>query len=129
MNRTLLFLLIAYVLLIFAVSTMQFAHPPGPEFQMKDKLVHMAEFTALGLLLFAAFRFSVSPSKLATFVFLVVVGMTVGAIDEMIQSQTPGRSMDIFDWVADSLGTSIGVWVGMFTPLGQKIRWRGGNAA
>jgi VanZ family protein len=129
MNRSLLFLLIAYVLLVFAVSLVRFADAPGPEFQMKDKLVHTAEFITLGLLLFGAFRWSIGPSKLATFVFLLTLGMTVGAIDEMIQSQIPGRNMDIFDWIADSLGTAVGVGVCVFTPLGRRTRARGGNVA
>ncbi len=129
MNRMLLFLLIAYVLLVFTVSSIRFAHPPGPEFHLKDKLVHITEFAVLGLLLFRAFRWSVSPSKLATFVFLLALGMTVGAMDEMIQSQVPGRSMDVFDWLADSLGTAVGVGVWVFTPLGHRSREHGGNAA
>jgi VanZ family protein len=35
------------------------------------------------------------------------IGMAIGASDERFQLLIPGRSCDLFDWLADSLGVAL----------------------
>jgi VanZ family protein len=112
-NRLRILALILYVLLIFFVSSRSGLTPPGPDFAMKDKLAHYCEFLVLGLLLFSSIGWTVSRSRIATFLFLVAVGVSIAAFDELLQSYIPGRQMDLLDWLADAAGVATGIFVGM----------------
>jgi len=110
--------LIGYVLLIFSLSTRAYMKPPGPEFHYKDKVAHLCEYSVLGMLLWGALGARSERSERAralTLLMLVAIGASVGATDEMIQGFVPGRSKDIFDWIADTIGVSIGVSAFLFT--------------
>jgi VanZ family protein len=109
-----------YVVLIFIASSIPTLTPPGPKFAYKDKLAHIAEYMVLGGLLFKGVGFRVSRSRLVTFGFLLAVGASVGALDELYQSYIPGRNMDVYDWYADLLGASTGIGVFVFTALSRK---------
>jgi VanZ family protein len=67
--------------------------------------VHTAEYALLGFLLARALgrdRFAIA----------VVVGSLYGASDEYHQTFVPGRSgNDLGDWIADTIGTALGVLV------------------
>jgi VanZ family protein len=104
-------LLILYVLLIFFVSSRPYLQPPGPDFKLKDKVAHLAEYTVLGALLFGNIRWMVSRSRLTTFLFLFAIGVSVAALDEMFQGYIPGRRTDITDWLADAVGVALGIIV------------------
>jgi VanZ family protein len=112
--------LILYVLLIFFVSSRTSITPPGPDFVMKDKLAHFGEYFVLGLLLFGGIGWTVSRSRLMTFLFLFAVGTSVAAMDELLQSYVPGRHMDLFDWVADTAGIAAGVAIGVLGGSAKK---------
>jgi VanZ family protein len=111
-----------YVLLIFFVSTRSQIYPPGPDFELKDKLAHFGEYFVLGLLLFGGIGWTVSRSKVATFLFLFAVGVSVAAFDELLQSYVPQRKMDFFDWVADAVGVAAGVALGIAVGMAAKRR-------
>ena len=117
MTRLRILALILYVLLIFFVSSRESITPPGPDFIMKDKLAHVGEYFVLGLLLFWGIGWTVSRSRIATFLFLFAVGVSVAALDELLQSYIPGRRMDLFDWLADAVGIATGVALGRDEPL------------
>ncbi len=120
MTRLRIFTLILYVLLIFFVSSRSGITPPGPDFVMKDKLAHFGEYFVLGLLLFVGIGWTVSRSGLITFLFLFAVGVSVAALDELLQSYIPGRNMDLYDWFADAAGVAVGVGMGILTGLGTR---------
>lgn len=126
LTRLRLLTLICYVLLIFFVSTRTNVHPPGPDFPLKDKLAHFAEYFVLGILLFGGIGWTVSRSKAATFLFLFAVGVSVAALDELLQSYIPERTMDIYDWIADAAGVAAGV--GLCVAIGVGRRFRGPRA-
>jgi len=113
-----------YVLLIFAVSSIPSLTAPGPDFVPKDKIAHVAEYFILGVLLFKGVGWTVSPSRAATFGFLVAVGASIGALDEIYQSFVPGRMMSILDWYADVAGVAVGCGVFVFTRWGRHPRER-----
>jgi VanZ family protein len=114
--------LICYVLLIFFVSTRTSVHPPGPDIPLKDKLAHFVEYFVLGLLLFGGIGSTFSRSKIATFLFLFAVGVSVAALDELLQSYVPERTMDVYDWVADAGGVAAGVGLSVAIGMGRRSR-------
>ena len=113
-----------YVLLIFVVSSIPSLTAPGPEFVPKDKIAHFAEYFILGVLLFKGIGWTVSPSRAATFGFLLAVGASIGALDELYQSFVPGRMMSVYDWCADAAGVAIGAGIFVFTRWGKHPRER-----
>jgi len=119
-NRRSVLLVVGYVLLIFIVSSIPSLTAPGPDFIPKDKIAHLVEYSILGALLFKGFGWSVSRSRLATLAFIVAVGASIGALDEIYQSFVPGRMMSIYDWAADATGTALGAGLFVFTPLGKR---------
>lgn len=122
MTRLRVPLLILYVLLIFFVSSRPNLQPPGPSFLMKDKVAHFGEYFLLGVLLFGGIGWTVSRDKAITFIFLVAVGVSVAALDEMFQGYIPGRKADILDWVADAIGVTCAISILVFTGIGKRRR-------
>ena len=80
------------------------SHVPGPDVAGLDKVVHLLAF---GLLATAIYR--LLPRRMGWLVVLVV--SLFGASDEWHQSFTVGRSVEVADWVADTLGGAIAVVV------------------
>ena len=78
-----------------------------PAFFLHDKLLHATEYAVLGGLLVHALRFAgvrPRPALIAS----VVLASAFGATDEFHQSFVPGRSADVADWAADTLGAAVG---------------------
>ncbi len=86
--------------------------PLGPWFWQKDKFEHAAYFLITGLLAVRAARFGEGWSRGKTAVFLVLVGLLWGCSDEIHQSYTPGRDVDIGDVLADMAGVAFAVAFG-----------------
>lgn len=125
LTRLRILALILYVLLIFFVSSRSGITPPGPDFAMKDKLAHFVEYFILGLLLYANIGWSYSRSRVLTFLFLFTVGVSVAALDELLQSYIPGRHMNFFDWLADAIGIALGVGIGVMTRRSRQRKVAG----
>ena len=117
-----LFFALIYVALIFIASSIPSLKPPGPDFVPVDKIAHVVEYFILGVLLFKGIGWTMSRSRAATFGFIVTVGVSIGALDEIYQSYVPGRMMSILDWYADALGTAAGSGLFIFTGLGSHAR-------
>jgi len=109
MSRTGTILLVAYVVLIFTISTRPNLKPPGPNFANKDKVAHLIEYGILGVLLVRAFGAGVPGSRWTVLLFLLAIGASVAASDEMVQGTVPGRSKDVLDWAADVTGLAVGI--------------------
>jgi VanZ family protein len=74
-----------------------------------DKLQHLLAY----LILSASFVFWFSPDqrrfhRLRTFLLLVGISSLYGVIDELHQFYVPGRDCNVWDWIADTLGASLG---------------------
>lgn len=105
-------LAIAYVVLIFAVSSIPGSVLRVPVFRLSDKLAHAAEYTGLGLLLTAAYRRMLAPDRLRWLAPCVIAtGFAVGAADELYQNTVPGRAVEFLDWVGDAVGVLVGFWL------------------
>jgi len=76
-----------------------------------DKLLHAGGYALLAFL-YARALSGEGVALRATIVGAVVLTSLYGASDEIHQSFTPMRNMDISDWFADSFGGAIGtiVW-------------------
>jgi VanZ family protein len=76
---------------------------PGPDFELKDKVWHLAAFGGLsGLLSRSVAYFGRSPLQAARDASLA--GIALGGLLELLQSLTGYRSSDWADFLADSLG-------------------------
>ncbi len=114
MSRTFLRLwlpALLYVALIFVVSSIPSLKPPSPiQFGMADKIAHFIEYAILGFLLIRAFRGYRGAAGLLSFLFILLVCYTIGALDEIYQGTVSGREMSLADWGADFLGATAGVF-------------------
>jgi VanZ family protein len=95
---------LAWAALIFSLS----AEPalPAPEVPYFDKVAHFGAYAVLGACLAFAVHRSTLPLALAVF-----LGVAYGASDEIHQMFVPGRSPDVFDWVADAAGVAAAVFL------------------
>ena len=84
----------------------------GPWFWEKDKLEHAVYFFVTGLLAVRAARFGEGWSRGKTAVFLILLGFLWGCSDEIHQSFTPGRDVEIGDVLADAAGVALAVAFG-----------------
>src|SRR5215831_1574448 len=101
----------------YAAAIYYFSSLPKPEEQLpefvrdlSDKLLHVLEYGILGALWYRAFRWAAGPRIAGSAVLLAVVaGSIYGMTDEVHQAFVPMRTASLLDWIADSLGTVIGV--------------------
>jgi len=94
---------------IFAASSV-----PGNQIPAAiwDKLAHLLVYAALGaffMLPLAGGR--VSGVTLTTMAAAIALSLVYGISDELHQMFTPGRSPDIRDVIADTIGAAVGVGV------------------
>lgn len=74
-------------------------------FDGSDKLVHFALFGLMATLV-ARIEAVARTRPLGMYAAIVIVSV-FGVTDELHQHFTPGRSMDVWDWVADTLGAVV----------------------
>ena len=70
-----------------------------------DKLYHAGNFGVLGILLYLA---------TGRVYLAVLLASLYGVSDEVHQAYVPGRSADMLDWVADTVGAGVGVGVAVW---------------
>lgn len=111
---------IAWAAGIFGLSCLSLP-PKPPLFPMQDKLAHMILYALLALLLLRAFtgerKWGLRKAALLAFLLTSLYGVT----DEFHQYFTPTRSVDILDWVADSVGAAA-VFVSLLWPRRKASR-------
>ena len=87
-------------------------HVPLPDFNMSDKVVHLACFAAFAFFTALAFFGIKAPGDESSWIkriFLPALVISLyGIIDEIHQSFVPGRSSSFLDWCADTIGAIIG---------------------
>lgn len=72
-----------------------------------DKLVHCTMYAILGLL---SARAALAARGRGRVVAIVLVAIAVlAALDEVHQHFIPGRTMDVRDWMADTIGATVGI--------------------
>lgn len=88
---------------------------PDIAFDFWDKFNHFAAFALGGLLAAVALRASwPNTSAARAFAAAVLLIAVFGALDEALQTLTPGRvGADPADWTADVLGATAGAWLAL----------------
>jgi VanZ family protein len=99
-----------YMAVIWIVSSMEQPSFPIQVFPFRDKGVHATEYAVLAFL-FAHACVRTWDDRPRVRVAFVAVMLTVlwGFLDEMHQAFVPGRSADVLDLLADSIGAVLGV--------------------
>jgi VanZ family protein len=101
--------LILYWLLVLTLTSL-----PGadlPDVPISDKIEHLLAFGGLGFLLNLSLRIQnkfTLIKKYPAWSTIIIVSI-YSAFDELHQIFIPGRTCDIKDWAADTLGVTIGV--------------------
>jgi VanZ family protein len=73
----------------------------------QDKLAHLVVFASLGFLLGRAARVGWCWSWNRAALFAVAIASAYGLLDEWHQSTVPGRTAEIWDWIADTAGAAL----------------------
>ncbi len=100
---------IAYMVTIWIVSSLSHPSFPVELFPLRDKGVHFVEYAVLGFLAMHAglLTFHRRPAA-RILLFVLLFGVLFGLLDEIHQAFVPGRSADVRDLVADSIGVLAG---------------------
>ena len=85
-----------------------------------DKLVHATEFAILGFLALRARAGGGITLDRRAVVVALMIGICVGALDENYQRLIPQRDSSAKDWVADVVGTALGVLIAAGLFLRQR---------
>lgn len=102
----------AYMALIWTVSSIETPTFPVSMFPFRDKGVHTIEYAVLAVLVaHACVRTFEGFPRWRVAVAAVLLTVLWGLLDELHQAFVPGRSADVLDLVADTLGALGGVSV------------------
>lgn len=97
---------------IFYLSDQPHPQDKLPSFlfeEVSDKVLHAVEYGILALLCYRAFRWAAGPVVARQAVLLAVVTASAyGITDEMHQAFIPFRESGWQDWLADTIGATIG---------------------
>lgn len=103
---------LVYMAVIFTLSSMPALMPYAKYFPLRDKGIHFVEYAVLGFLTtHAAGRTFPTRARGRVVLFGWMTAVLFGVSDELHQAFVPGRSADVFDLAADSLGAAVGAGV------------------
>lgn len=106
------------LLLIATIVWASGSTPTNPvNISHSDKAIHFFVFGLIAILI-VRIRRPVT-WKWASMAFFIVSGF--GALDEIRQSFTPGRSVETEDWIADSLGAAVAIACYKSLPMFSKL--------
>ncbi|HET6231994.1 MAG TPA: VanZ family protein [Longimicrobiaceae bacterium] len=98
---------IGWMAMLFIVSS--FHHVPSPHIDNFDKVEHGTAYAVLGFLIERAWTLSGGRGR--GWLIPFVAGSLYGVSDEIHQVFVPGRSADPRDWIADSAGVLLGIFI------------------
>lgn len=101
--------LIIYCSFIYWLSSRN-SIPTPLLFMHQDKILHMGAYFIMGILAWRFFNDFISKPLLTYFVSLCFCSL-YGISDEWHQSFVPGRDTDVMDWVADTLGATLALFI------------------
>ena len=107
---------IGWALMIFIVSSVPAKYIPSYKIFHYDKLFHISLFLIFGVLVYYALEpYSHKNSfSWARILFSISVVILYGVLDEIHQGYVPGRTIDMWDAIADTIG---GVLAGLIVYL------------
>jgi VanZ family protein len=96
------------------------------EFSHMDKVVHALTFGLMATLLVRVFFRPRHPVRSA--LVAIACASLFGITDEFHQSYTPGRTVDVGDWIADTGGAMLAVTLYTLWPWYRRVlEWRPGE--
>ena len=103
--------LVFYWIFLFTLTTLPTHSVPAVG--VNDKVEHMLAYFGLSFLLYLALLFQKKSSTLKknAILFTLLFVFAYGILDEVHQLLIPGRSCELLDFLADILGSVIGVIV------------------
>jgi VanZ family protein len=92
--------------LIYLASSIPAKYLPSPKIFHFDKIVHIILFFILGILIYRALEPINKTAKInhAILFFSLAVVIFYGIMDEMHQGSVPGRTVEVYDALADTIG-------------------------
>jgi VanZ family protein len=100
--------------------------PPG-FLPSPDKIAHFAVFGLMATLILRAIHDEARPWR--GLVVALAAASLYGVADEFRQSFTPGRSVEVGDWVADTAGAAVAVFAYALWPAWRNTLERGWRRA
>jgi VanZ family protein len=102
--------LIVYWILLFIGTTLPSAKY-ADFFEISDKIKHFSAYSILAILLGLNLYFQEKWKSLSLFHlnYTFIICGIYGILDELHQLFVPNRSAEVLDWVADILGTILGI--------------------
>ena len=101
---------------IFYLSSRTGDELPSFDFPFLDKIVHFLLYAILSSLIFCGARFGRGMRFGAAALLACVLASAYGVTDEIHQTFTAGRSQDVFDWVADTVGAATVFFAAVLRP-------------
>ena len=89
----------------------------GPDIVSFDKVAHFLIFGLIGILILRCKK----PVTWKWAITAFLLASSYGAFDEFRQSFTPGRSVEWYDWYADTLGAFLSIFLYKTVPLYSKL--------
>lgn len=117
------FPVIAYLIIIFIVSSIPGDDLPELTFTFSDKILHGFVYIVAFLLFYYSFIHLKSDSIFYKYALLFSLIFTIvyAAFDEIHQSFVPNRDADFFDFLADFVGAILGF---LFIITMRKIKYK-----
>ena len=82
-----------------------------------DKLLHVIEYCILGILGFRYFSVMLKQPLIG----IIIIGITIGIIDEIYQGIIPGRFTSSIDVIADSIGVISGALISKYSLQSHNV--------
>lgn len=97
---------LAWACVIFIASSIPSTRLPRFIHMINDKVIHAAVFFILGLLVYRALEFRAKPAMFVwgRALIAVLIVSVYGLSDEFHQRYVPGRTVDVLDFTADTIG-------------------------
>jgi len=101
-----------YMAAIWAVSSIELPDLPIVRFPLRDKGIHALEYAGLALFVaHAALRTWPDRARARIAAVAILIAGAWGVLDEIHQAFVPGRSADVADLLADTIGAVLGTTV------------------
>ena len=103
-----------WAILIFILSSIPSLKTPDVGLSWQDKGAHVLEFGIFGFFLQRSFR-TFFNEGIRVHVFVLIVGVLYGGLDELHQLFVEGRQASVEDFLADSIGiflSQVFCWIG-----------------
>ncbi len=97
---------LAWLCVIWILSSIPSRNLPSIKMISIDKIAHIFVYAVLGLLVNPWLKRMKYNGYKSLFVYAAL--LLLSAFDEMHQTFIPGRSVNVYDWVANSVGLGLG---------------------